>query len=145
MGWWWPFTIIERCRDGCRTSLLIAGVVLVPAIFHILLPPCHPYITIHFMEMIFSTCSTNFLIRVCQKRQSLLYHAYKYQHCFHCTSLHLTELTNNVSLCSYLVEHTYLSAFYKTIIMVMIKTVVILVILFECVVAIMYFFTLGSS
>ena len=24
----------ERCRDGCRTSLLRAGVVLVPAIFH---------------------------------------------------------------------------------------------------------------
>ena len=46
----------ERCRDGCRTSLLIAGVVLVPAIFHTLLTPCHPYITIHFMEMIFSTC-----------------------------------------------------------------------------------------
>ena len=46
----------ERCRDGCRTSLLIAGVVLVPAIFHTSLPPCHPYITIHFMEMIFSTC-----------------------------------------------------------------------------------------
>ena len=46
----------ERCRDGCRTSLLIAGVVLVPAIFHTLLPPCHPYITTHFMEMIFSTC-----------------------------------------------------------------------------------------
>ena len=45
----------ERCRDGCRTSLLIAGVVLVPAIFHTLLPSCHPYITIHFMEMIFST------------------------------------------------------------------------------------------
>ena len=44
----------ERCRDGCRTSLLLAGVVLVPAIFHIL-PPCHPYITMHFMEMIFST------------------------------------------------------------------------------------------
>ena len=43
----------ERCRSGCRTSLLIAGVVLVPAIFHILFPPCHPYITIHFMEMIF--------------------------------------------------------------------------------------------
>ena len=51
---------IERCRDGCRTSLLIAGVVLIPAIFHTLLPPCHPYITIHFMEMIFYTCSTNF-------------------------------------------------------------------------------------
>ena len=47
----------ERCRDGCRTSLLIAGVVLVPAIFHTLLPPCHPYITIHFMEMIFFTCT----------------------------------------------------------------------------------------
>ena len=46
----------ERCRDGCRTSLLIAGVVLVPAIFHTLLPHCHPYITTHFMEMIFSTC-----------------------------------------------------------------------------------------
>ena len=46
----------ERCRDGCRTSLLIAGVVLVPNIFHTLLPPCHPYITTHFMEMIFSTC-----------------------------------------------------------------------------------------
>ena len=43
----------ERCRDGCRTSLLIAGVVLVPPIFHTLLPSCHPYITIHFMEMIF--------------------------------------------------------------------------------------------
>ena len=26
----------ERCRDGCRTSLLIAAVVLVPAIFHTL-------------------------------------------------------------------------------------------------------------
>ena len=51
---------IERCRDGCRTSLLIAGVVLVPAIFNTLLTPCHPYITIHFMEMIFFTCSTNF-------------------------------------------------------------------------------------
>ena len=50
----------ERCRDGCRTSLLIAGVVLVPAIFHTLLPPCHPYITIHFMEMIFSTCITKY-------------------------------------------------------------------------------------
>ena len=49
---------IEKCRDGCRTSLLIAGVVLVPAIFHTLLPLCHPYITIHFMEMIFYTCST---------------------------------------------------------------------------------------
>ena len=47
----------ERCRDGCRTSLLIAGVVLVLAIFHTSLPLCHPYITIHFMEMIFSTCS----------------------------------------------------------------------------------------
>ena len=47
----------ERCRDGCRTSLLIAGVVLVPNIFHTLLPPCHPYITTHFMEMIFSTCN----------------------------------------------------------------------------------------
>ena len=46
----------ERCRDGCRTSLLIAGVVLVPAIFHTLLPPCYPYINIHFMEMIFFTC-----------------------------------------------------------------------------------------
>ena len=45
----------ERCRDGCRTSLLIAGVVLVPAIFHTLLPPCHLSITIHFMEIIFST------------------------------------------------------------------------------------------
>ena len=49
----------ERCRDGCRTSLLIAGVVLVPAIFHTLLPPCHPYITIHFMEIIFSTCGNH--------------------------------------------------------------------------------------
>ena len=46
----------ERCRDGCRTSLLIAGVVLVLAIFHTSLPLCHPYIIIHFMEMIFSTC-----------------------------------------------------------------------------------------
>ena len=50
----------ERCRDGCRTSLLIAGVVLVPAIFHTSLPPCHPYITIHFMEMSrCTTCSAN--------------------------------------------------------------------------------------
>ena len=52
----------ERCRDGCRTSLLIAGVFLVPAIFHTLLPPCHPYITIHFMEMIFSTCRIYIII-----------------------------------------------------------------------------------
>ena len=44
---------IERCSDGCRTSLLIARVVLVPPIFHTLIPPCYPYITIHFMEMIF--------------------------------------------------------------------------------------------
>ena len=51
----------ERCRDGCRTSLLIAGVVLVP-IFHTSLPPCHSYITIHFMEMIFSTCRYTCLI-----------------------------------------------------------------------------------
>ena len=72
------------------------------------------------MEMIFSTCSTNFLM-CATYRQSLLYHAYKYQACFHGTSLHLTELTDNISLCSYLVEHTYLSAFYKTIIIVMIK------------------------
>ena len=58
---------IERCRDGCRTSLLIAGVVLVPAIFHTLLPPCHPYITIHFMEMIFSTCLSELApILVCE-------------------------------------------------------------------------------
>ena len=47
----------KRCRDRCRTSLLIAGVVLVPAIFHTLLPPCHPYIAIPFMEMILSTCN----------------------------------------------------------------------------------------
>ena len=32
-------------------------VLFIPAIFHTLLPPCHPYITIHFMEMIFSTCT----------------------------------------------------------------------------------------
>ena len=56
---------VERCRDGCRTSLLRAGVVLVPAIFHTLLPPCYPYITTHFMEMIFSTCSTNFFWYMC--------------------------------------------------------------------------------
>ena len=106
---------IDRCRDGCRTSLLIAGVVLVPAIFHTLLLPCHPYITIHFMEMIFSTCSTNFLIHVCRiqyKRQSLLYHTCKYQP---------SQVTVDISLRSYLVEHIYLPAFYKTTIIVMIK------------------------
>ena len=32
-----------------------------------------------------------------------------------------SQLTDDVSLCSYLAEHTYLSAFYKTIIIVMIK------------------------
>ena len=112
---------IERCRDGCRTSLLIAGVFLVPAIFHTLPPPCHPYITIHFMEMVFSTCSTNFLICVAyKKRPSLLYHTCKYQP-VPGTSLHLTELSDDVSLCAYLVEHTYLSALYKTLIIVMIK------------------------
>ena len=58
----------EKCRDGCRTSLLIAAVVLVPAIFHTSLSPCHPYITIHFMEMIFlkekcrDGCRTSLLI-----------------------------------------------------------------------------------
>ena len=59
----------ERCRDGYRTFLLIAGVVLVPAIFNTSLPPCHPYITIHFMEMIFSSCTSktiqNELIDIC--------------------------------------------------------------------------------
>ena len=37
----------ERCRDGCRTSLLIAGGVLVPAIFHTLYPaiPKSPFIS----------------------------------------------------------------------------------------------------
>ena len=62
---------IERCRDRCRTSLLIAGVVPVPAIFHTLLPPCHPYITIHFMEMLFSTCSTDFLKCAAKTKGSL--------------------------------------------------------------------------
>ena len=105
----------SQYRDGCRTSLLIAGVVLVPVIFHTLLPLCHPYITIHFMEMIFSTCSTNFVYTCVLhiiRKQSLLYHTYKYQPCFHGASLHLTEtsrLTDDISLCSYLVEHTYLS------------------------------------
>ena len=32
----------ERCRDGCRTSLLIAGVVLVPAIFILHFHPAIP-------------------------------------------------------------------------------------------------------
>ena len=62
---------IERCRDGCRTSLLIAGVVLVPAIFHTSPPPCHPCITIHFMEMLFSTCFTNFLIHVLHIKKAI--------------------------------------------------------------------------
>ena len=62
----------EKCRDGCRTSLLIAGVVLVPAIFHTLLPPCHPYITIHFMEMIFSTCIIYSLVNVSEVFADLL-------------------------------------------------------------------------
>ena len=70
--------------------------------------------------------------------QSLLYHTYKYQPCFHGISLHLTEtsqLTDDISLCSYLVEYTYLSAFYKIIIILIIKkTVIIMVIVFECVV-----------
>ena len=38
-------------RDGCRISLLIAGVVL-----HALHLPYHSYIIIHFIELIFSTC-----------------------------------------------------------------------------------------
>ena len=103
---------IERCRDGCRTSLLIAAVVLVLAIFHTSLPPCHPYITIHFMEMIFSTCSTNFLI-----------HAVSKKGCLYCITHTNTKLFlgNYVSLCAYLVEHIYLSSFYKTIIIGMIK------------------------
>ena len=58
-----------------------------------------------------------------------------YQACFHGTSLHLTGLIDDISLCSYLVEHTYPSAFYNNCDDQ--KTVVILVILFECVVAIM--------
>ena len=87
--------IIERHRDGCRTSSLVAC----SNYFHTLLPPCHPYITIHFMEIIFSTCSTDFLrMHVCHiKRQFLLY---QYQLCMHnnyclvaVTSLHLTEIS----------------------------------------------------
>ena len=50
---------MKRCRDECRISLPIAGVVLVPAFFYIFtLPPCHPYITINFIEIIFTTCMT---------------------------------------------------------------------------------------
>ena len=45
--------VLERCGDGCRTSLLKAGECIFPVTFHTLLPPCHPYITIHFVEMIF--------------------------------------------------------------------------------------------
>ena len=44
------------------------------------------------------------------------FHTYKYQP----VRLHLTELSDDVSLCAYLVEY-YLSAFYKTIIIAMIK------------------------
>ena len=46
----------ERCRDGCRTSLLIAGVVLFLLFFILYFHPAIPTITIHFMEMIFTTC-----------------------------------------------------------------------------------------
>ena len=67
----------ERCRDGCRTSLLIAGVVLVPAIFHTSLPPCHPYITIHFMEMIFSTCTVKANLRANAEAMSQLEETFK--------------------------------------------------------------------
>ena len=106
---------IERCRDGCRTSLLIAGVVLVPAIFHTLLQPCHPYITIHFMEMIFSTCSTNFLIHACHiyKKNSLycITHTNTNPVLMVQACILLKTPSDDVSLCLYLVEHTYLSAF----------------------------------
>ena len=118
------------CSDGCRTSLLIAGVVLVPGIFHTLLPPCHPYITIHFMEMIFSICSTNILIHACRIKKIMHTNTnpvFMVEGC-----ILLKPPSDEISLFSYLVEHTYL---YKTIIIVMIKkTVVIMVILFECVV-----------
>ena len=55
------YNISERCRDGCRTSLLIAGGCSCSCHFSYFMLPCHPYITIHFVEMIFPTCSTNFL------------------------------------------------------------------------------------
>ena len=61
---------IERYGNGCRTFLLIAGVVLVPAIFHTLLPPCDPYITIHFMEMIFSTLIIQMRVNESGKREA---------------------------------------------------------------------------
>ena len=87
----------ERCRDGCRTSLLIAGVVLVPNIFHTLLPPCHPYITIHFMEMIFSTClyrngasqvSCGCIQNICNRLYRLI-HAFVQQFFSACNFFHL--------------------------------------------------------
>ena len=62
----------ERCRDGCRTFLLIAGVVLVPAIFHTLLQPCHPYISIHFMEMIFFHLYIGITIQLCPSSEHIL-------------------------------------------------------------------------
>ena len=55
---------IERCRDGCRNSLLIAEVVLVPAIFHTSTLPSLHHQSFHGND--FSTCSTNFLIHVCR-------------------------------------------------------------------------------
>ena len=82
-----------------------------------------------------------------KKRQSLLYHAYKYQPRFHGTSLHLTEtsqLIDDISLCSSSVEHTYLSAFYKTIIIVMIKKAVVIMVIVCCLI-LCCLFTLGSS
>ena len=115
---------IERCRDGCRISLIIAGVVLVPAIIHTYFHPAIPTSPFIHGNNFFHLFHYYFLIHVChiyKKRQSLLYHTYKYQPCFHGTSLHLTEtsqLTDDISLCSYLAEHSYLSAFYKTIIIV---------------------------
>ena len=104
---------IERCRDGCRTSLLIAGVVLVPAIFHTLLPPCHPYITIHFMEMIFSTCSTNFFDTFVPHIIKGSLYCIMHANTNPVFMVHLTEtsqLTDDVSCVhTWYIEHTYLS------------------------------------
>ena len=47
--------VLERCGDGCRTSLLKAGECSFPVTFHISL---HHH---SFCRNDFSTCSTNFL------------------------------------------------------------------------------------
>ena len=135
--WMMAIDNIESCRDGCRTSLLIAGVVLVPAIFYTsTLPSLHHHHPLHGNN--FYTCSTNFLVDVC--------HIYSIKGSLYCITHTLFSWYKPASYWNLPVNlwHCIVFILGRTYLSICFlqnnhncdnqKTVVLMVILFECVV-----------